>query len=198
MSSMSWTFWSLNEVSVALQSQQSCPMQTPPRASFSFSTCDSWSAAWRRGFSLRRWPEVRVQHEEKTLSNCLAGNRLMWGEGGWVGWEGGGCPFLLNHHPDLCPHCGHSGWCYCTWIHTPSTNTYEHIHGQTLRDTHAIYHWHHCGNNRDDPNHQRGKKGKLSPIPLPRLHFIAGLHCALLMTWHWRMITYIESRQGAD
>lgn len=97
------------------------------------------------------------------------------------------CPILLNHHPDLCPHCG---WCHCTWIHTPSTNTYERTHGQTLRDTHTIYQWHCCGNNRDDPNHQREKKGKLSPIPLARLHFIASLHCALLMTWHWGLITY--------
>lgn len=26
-------------------------------------------------------------------------------------------------------------------------------------------------------------------IALPRLHFIAGLHCAAWMTWHWRLIT---------
>lgn len=44
---------------------------------------------------------------------------------------------------------------------------------------------HHCGNNRDDPNLQDGKNGKLSPISLLRLHFIA----VLLMTWYWRLIT---------
>lgn len=76
-------------------------------ASLSFSMCDGWIAArwWRVGCSLWRWPELRVQHGKKTMSNCLAGNSLRLGEGVCsTGAEGKrDCPIMLNHHRDLCP-----------------------------------------------------------------------------------------------
>lgn len=128
--------------SVILQTPQSSDHSSNPArsaASFSFSTCNSSTAARREGFSLWRWPVLRVQHGEKTLFNCSAGNSLRWGRFGRSTCAEGkrDRPVLLNHHPDLCPRCGHSGWCYCTWTNT-WPHTWPHTWTNTGRHTYNI------------------------------------------------------------
>jgi len=151
-----------------------CPIL---RASVSFPPGTGWSAACRGGFSLWQWPQVRVQHGETTSLKCLARNSLRWDECS-LGWRRGkrDRPNLLNHHPDLCPDCAHSGWCDSTRGHTP-TGSY------------VIYHWHDCGNNRDDPNHQGGEKREIETHPLTKATFYCLPPLCPADESYWRLIT---------
>lgn len=85
-----------------------------------------------------------------------------------IAWpEGGvrkiGLPLPIESPPWPLHSTWHHGYLHFALIHK-STRA-------DCRKTHMIDHWHHCGNNRGDPNLQDRKNAKLSPISLLRLPY---------------------------